>query len=186
MWRVEIASVLIRTCLQSRFDRGSLYKGGSFEECSSEHQSSTQGDRVRRPSDRKHGGSSHCEEEDFCLKADGEYLGCRQEQEISWEPHGRIWRPSLNTSRTRIGSESALIHVSLSIWRDECYCSFVVLGTGHMFAAGYDIRTRETYEESMASFDRIVGFKYLKGMHINDSQGGGFNCKKDRHENIGL
>jgi endonuclease IV len=57
---------------------------------------------------------------------------------------------------------------------------------GHMFAAGYDIRTQEAYEESMASFDRIVGFKYLKGMHINDSQGGGLNCKKDRHDNIGL
>lgn len=57
---------------------------------------------------------------------------------------------------------------------------------GHMFAAGYDIRTRETYEESLSSFDRIVGLKYLKGMHINDSQGGGFNCKKDRHDNIGL
>jgi AP endonuclease-1 len=55
-----------------------------------------------------------------------------------------------------------------------------------MFAAGYDIRTRETYEISMSSFDRIVGLKYLKGMHINDSQGGGFNCKKDRHDNIGL
>jgi len=76
--------------------------------------------------------------------------------------------------------------VSLSVRRIQCCCSFDVLGTGHMFAAGYDIRTRETYEESMASFDRIVGFKYLKGMHINDSQGGGFNCKKDRHENIGL
>lgn len=62
----------------------------------------------------------------------------------------------------------------------------VCLDTCHMFAAGYDIRTRDTYEESIASFDRIVGLKYLKGMHINDSQGGGFNCKKDRHENIGL
>jgi AP endonuclease-1 len=55
-----------------------------------------------------------------------------------------------------------------------------------MFAAGYDIRTRETYEESIGSFDKIVGLKYLKGMHINDSQGGGSNCKKDRHDNIGL
>jgi len=78
MWRVEIASVLIRTCLQSRFDRGSLYKGGSFEECSSEHQSSTQGDRVRRPSDRKHGGSLSCREEDLDLEADGGYLGWEQ------------------------------------------------------------------------------------------------------------
>jgi endonuclease IV len=74
--------------------------------------------------------------------------------------------------------------VSLSRAVRSSICLMMLLG--HMFAAGYDIRTRETYEESIASFDRIVGLKYLKGMHINDSQGGGFNCKKDRHENIGL
>lgn len=38
----------------------------------------------------------------------------------------------------------------------------------------------------MEEFERIVGFKYLKGMHLNDSQGGGLACHKDRHENIGL
>lgn len=58
--------------------------------------------------------------------------------------------------------------------------------TGHAFAAGYDIRTKETYEATMKSFGEIVGFQYLRGMHLNDSQGGGLNCKKDRHENIGL
>lgn len=57
---------------------------------------------------------------------------------------------------------------------------------GHTFAAGYDLRTKETYEKTMDDFERIVGFKYLKGMHLNDSQGGGLACHKDRHENIGL
>lgn len=37
-------------------------------------------------------------------------------------------------------------------------------------AAGYDIRTAEKFEEVMKEFDEIVGYKYLKGMHINDSK----------------
>lgn len=58
--------------------------------------------------------------------------------------------------------------------------------SGHAFAAGYDIRTAATYAATISSFDEIVGLKYLKGMHLNDSQGGGLGCRKDRHENIGL
>ncbi len=38
--------------------------------------------------------------------------------------------------------------------------------------AGYDVSTQESYEATMASFDEIVGLKYLKGMHINDSKCG--------------
>ncbi|KAI9091265.1 sensor protein fixL [Phlyctochytrium arcticum] len=60
----------------------------------------------------------------------------------------------------------------------------VCLDTCHMFAAGYDIRTRDTYEASMAEFEQVVGFKYLKAMHINDSKQP-FNSKKDRHEHLG-
>ncbi len=60
----------------------------------------------------------------------------------------------------------------------------VCLDTCHTYAAGYDIKTPDGYEETMETFDRIVGFDYLKGMHLND-------CKKelgsrvDRHESIG-
>lgn len=36
--------------------------------------------------------------------------------------------------------------------------------------AGYDVSTPESYEATIASFDEIVGLKYLKGMHINDSK----------------
>ncbi|MDO9056613.1 MAG: deoxyribonuclease IV, partial [Sulfuricurvum sp.] len=46
----------------------------------------------------------------------------------------------------------------------------VCIDTCHMFTAGYDIRTREAYDATWAEFDTIVGFKYLKGMHINDSK----------------
>jgi len=60
----------------------------------------------------------------------------------------------------------------------------VCIDTAHIFAAGYDIRTKETYEETMNKFDEIVGFKYLKGMHINDSKAK-FNSRVDRHHSLG-
>ena len=74
-------------------------------------------------------------------------------------------------------------HRPASRWASE---TDILRSAGHTFAAGYDLRTKETYEKTMDEFERIVGFKYLKGMHLNDSQGGGLACHKDRHENIGL
>ena len=60
----------------------------------------------------------------------------------------------------------------------------VCLDTAHMFAAGYDIRTPEAYEKTMEEFDRIVGFEYLRGMHINDSKAA-FASRVDRHHSLG-
>ena len=60
----------------------------------------------------------------------------------------------------------------------------VCLDTCHMFAAGYDIRTREAYEKTMKEFDEIVGFKYLKGMHLNDAKSE-LGSRVDRHHSIG-
>ena len=45
----------------------------------------------------------------------------------------------------------------------------VCLDTCHSFAAGYDLRTKEACDATFAEFDRIVGFQYLKGMHLNDA-----------------
>lgn len=61
----------------------------------------------------------------------------------------------------------------------------VCLDTAHMFAAGYDIRTREAYDVSMAQFGNIVGFNYLKGMHLNDSKPD-LGSHVDRHHSIGM
>ena len=47
----------------------------------------------------------------------------------------------------------------------------VCLDTAHTLAAGYEIRTREGFEETFNKFGEIVGFHYLKGMHLNDSKG---------------
>ena len=60
----------------------------------------------------------------------------------------------------------------------------VCIDTCHMFTAGYDIRTREAYDISMAQFENIVGFEYLKGMHLNDSKPD-LGSHVDRHESIG-
>ncbi|KAJ3733791.1 xylose isomerase-like protein [Lentinula guzmanii] len=61
----------------------------------------------------------------------------------------------------------------------------VCLDTCHMFAAGYDIRTKEGWNSTVESFDTHVGLKYLRGMHLNDSKTA-CGSKKDRHDNIGV
>lgn len=60
----------------------------------------------------------------------------------------------------------------------------VCIDTCHIFAAGYDIRTKESYEKTMAEFDSIIGFDKLAGMHLNDSKKG-LNSRVDRHESLG-
>ena len=61
----------------------------------------------------------------------------------------------------------------------------VCIDTAHIFAAGYDIRTKEAYEKTMQEFDKIIGFKYLKGIHINDSKAK-LATRVDRHHSLGL
>ena len=46
----------------------------------------------------------------------------------------------------------------------------VCIDTCHLFTSGYDIRSEEAYRQTMEKFATIVGFKYLKGMHLNDSK----------------
>ena len=60
----------------------------------------------------------------------------------------------------------------------------VCLDTCHIFVAGYDIRTKETYERTFAEFDRLVGLSKLKVIHCNDSKKD-LGSKVDRHEHIG-
>ncbi|WP_281699858.1 deoxyribonuclease IV [Cetobacterium somerae] len=60
----------------------------------------------------------------------------------------------------------------------------VCLDTCHTVAAGYALSTEEEYNATMDAFENIVGFKYLKGIHLNDSMFG-VGSKKDRHHSIG-
>lgn len=60
----------------------------------------------------------------------------------------------------------------------------VCIDTCHIFAAGYDIRTKEGLEKVLGEFDRIIGLEFLKAMHLNDSQKG-LGARVDRHMAIG-
>lgn len=60
----------------------------------------------------------------------------------------------------------------------------VCLDTAHTLAAGYEIRTREGFDETFRQFDEIIGFQYLQGMHINDSKKE-LATRVDRHDSLG-
>ncbi len=60
----------------------------------------------------------------------------------------------------------------------------VCLDTCHVFAAGYDLRTAETYARTMEEFDRVLGVKVLGAVHLNDSKKD-LGSRVDRHEHIG-
>lgn len=61
----------------------------------------------------------------------------------------------------------------------------VCMDTCHVFAAGYDVRTAETFRATLDAFDRVVGIKYLKALHLNDSKAP-FGSHRDLHQNIGM
>ncbi len=60
----------------------------------------------------------------------------------------------------------------------------VCLDTCHTFTAGYDLRTAEACDSTFAEFERIVGFNYLRGMHLNDSKPD-LGARVDRHHSLG-
>lgn len=60
----------------------------------------------------------------------------------------------------------------------------VCIDTCHAFAAGYDLRTAEACERTFAELERIVGFRYLKGMHLNDAMKP-LSSRIDRHMPLG-
>ena len=60
----------------------------------------------------------------------------------------------------------------------------VCIDTCHTFTSGYGLRTTEDCIMTFEEFDSIIEFKYLKGMHLNDSKPE-FDSRIDRHESIG-
>jgi deoxyribonuclease IV len=60
----------------------------------------------------------------------------------------------------------------------------VCLDTCHLFASGYDLRTRSSYEATFDRFDAIVGLGRVRVFHLNDSKKS-LGSRVDRHENIG-
>ncbi|MNN25619.1 Endonuclease 4 [compost metagenome] len=60
----------------------------------------------------------------------------------------------------------------------------VCIDTCHAFAAGYDLRTEETCEQTFKELGEVVGFNYLRGMHLNDAKSE-FGSRVDRHHSLG-
>lgn len=60
----------------------------------------------------------------------------------------------------------------------------VCLDTCHSFAAGYDLSTEKGCDEVFAEFEREVGFRYLRGMHLNDAMKP-LGSRVDRHSPLG-
>ncbi|TSJ81063.1 MAG: deoxyribonuclease IV [Candidatus Cardinium sp.] len=60
----------------------------------------------------------------------------------------------------------------------------VCIDTCHIFAAGYDIRTLDGWEDTLTQFESIVGLNHLYALHVNDSMMP-FGSRKDRHANLG-
>ncbi len=60
----------------------------------------------------------------------------------------------------------------------------VCIDTCHSFAAGYDFSTVDGIKSAFEHFEKTIGFKYLKGMHLNDAKKG-LNSRVDRHDSIG-
>ncbi|WP_343184128.1 deoxyribonuclease IV [Buchnera aphidicola (Ceratovacuna keduensis)] len=61
----------------------------------------------------------------------------------------------------------------------------VCIDTCHLFSSGYDISNIESIQEVFLEFNKLIGFNYLKGIHLNDSLGS-LGSKIDRHENLGF
>ena len=60
----------------------------------------------------------------------------------------------------------------------------VCIDTCHAYTSGYNLKTTDGFTETFRQFEKIIGLKYLRGMHINDSKKE-FATRVDRHENIG-
>jgi len=60
----------------------------------------------------------------------------------------------------------------------------ICIDTCHSFTAGYDLRTIDACDKTFTEFEKIVGFKYLRGMHLNDSKPE-LGARVDRHESLG-
>jgi deoxyribonuclease-4 len=60
----------------------------------------------------------------------------------------------------------------------------VCIDTCHIFAAGYDVRTKQAWDQTLHDFDKKVGLKHLHALHVNDSMKP-FGSRKDRHASLG-
>lgn len=60
----------------------------------------------------------------------------------------------------------------------------ICIDTCHIFSAGYDIRTKQDWQQTLETFDAVIGVKHLYAFHINDSMKP-LGARRDRHAHIG-
>ncbi|MFZ1081351.1 MAG: deoxyribonuclease IV [Candidatus Kryptoniota bacterium] len=84
---------------------------------------------------------------------------------------------------TTLGSSFEEISEIISYVKDRNRIG-VCIDTCHIFAAGYDIRTKDDYEKTMNEFDRTIGIDMLHAVHFNDAKKP-LNSHVDRHDHIG-
>ena len=104
---------------------------------------------------------------------------------VAAAPHGvTLLLENTAGEKNSVGSDFASIARIL----EGCACPGrlgVCLDTCHAFGAGYDLRTRDGMEETLAAFDDTIGFDLLRVVHCNDSKGE-LGSGLDRHEHVGL
>lgn len=75
-------------------------------------------------------------------------------------------------------------HLAVIIdWIEDKSRVGVCIDSCHAFAGGYDLATAEGYDATWREFDRIIGFEYLRGMHLNDAKKG-LDSRVDRHDSL--
>lgn len=84
---------------------------------------------------------------------------------------------------SNIGSKFSEIEKIIELIEDKSRIG-VCIDTCHTLASGYELKDEEGYNKTFDEFEKYIGFKYLKGVHLNDSM---FDTgsKKDRHQSIG-
>lgn len=60
----------------------------------------------------------------------------------------------------------------------------VCLDTCHTYSAGYDLKTENGYQATFKEFEEVVGFNYLRAIHLNDTKKD-LGSRVDRHDSIG-
>ena len=86
---------------------------------------------------------------------------------------------------SNVGYSFEQIAFMINLVADKSRIGFC-LDTCHAFAAGYDLRTRKSYNAVMQSLDAVVGFRYLRGVHLNDALAvATLGSHRDRHQSIG-
>jgi deoxyribonuclease-4 len=116
--------------------------------------------------------------EDDCLKKIAESINIALEK-----THG-VTAVLENTAGqgTNVGYRFEHLRAIIDLVEDKSRIG-VCIDTQHAFAAGYDLLSEEGFDDVWRHFDEVIGFSYLKGMHLNDSKKE-LASRVDRHETL--